>query len=114
MENTDWQKEFRKLDLPEQATFFVLGSIDTVFNTLSKTFQAVSDVSNNFADFTKPGASKEFGIKSLEGVLGWGLKTDKIVRPEVELKTESAAKPTAAKAIPVKIVPKAKNGDSIS
>jgi hypothetical protein len=110
MDNQNWQQDFKKMDLTEQGTFFVLGAIDTVFNTLTNTFNAVAEVSQNFADFTSPDGAEKFGVRSLESVLGWGLKTDKINRPETST-AETAATPTVSKAIPIKPAPKKENGN---
>lgn len=103
MRNPNWQQDFKKLDLPEQATFFVLGAIDTVFHTLTNTFQAIADVSYSFADFTRPGASEKLGPRSLEAILGFEVKTDKIKRPEAKSESETIpVKPAASKTIPIK------------
>jgi hypothetical protein len=103
MPNPNWQQDFKKLDLPEQATFFVLGAIDTVFHTLTNTFQAIADVSYSFADFTRPGASEKLGARSLEAILGFEVKTDKIKRPEANTESESiSVKPSPSKTIPIK------------
>jgi hypothetical protein len=91
MENQNLSKEFRKLEINEQATFFVLGAIDTVFNTLTNTFGAVSDVSNEFADFTRPGASEKLGAKSLDAILGLNVRTDKVVRKDSDEETTKAS-----------------------
>lgn len=103
MPNPNWQQDFKKLDLSEQATFFVLGAIDTVFHTLTNTFQAVADVSNSFADFTRPGASEKLGARSLEAILGFEVKTDKVKRPEAKAESETIpVKPAPSKTIPIK------------
>lgn len=98
-----FNQEFKKMDLAEQATFLVLGAIDTVFHTLVNTFQAIADVSYSFADFTRPGASEKLGAKSLDAILGLNVRTDKVVRPGENTETEKKAatipiKPKAAKA----------------
>lgn len=103
LDKATFDREFKKMDLAEQATFIVLGAIDTVFHTLTNTFQAIADVSYSFADFTRPGASEKLGAKSLDAILGLSVRTDKIVRPgeNAEPEKKSATipiKPKVAKA----------------
>lgn len=97
-----FEQEFKKMDIAEQATFFVLGAIDTVFHTLTNTFQAIADTSYGFADFTRPGASEKLGAKSLDAILGLNVRTDKVVRPN-----DAPAAEKKSAAIPVKPAPKA-------
>jgi len=40
LDKSKFEQEFKKMDLAEQVTFLVLGAIDTVFHTLTNTFQA--------------------------------------------------------------------------
>jgi hypothetical protein len=87
-----FEQEFKKMDLAEQATFLVLGAIDTVFHTLTNTFQAIADTSYGFADFTRPGASEKLGAKSLDAILGLNVRTDKVVRPNDASQTEKKSR----------------------
>ncbi len=112
MPKPNWQQDFKKLDLAEQATFFVLGALDTVFHTLTNTFQAIADVSYAFADFTRPGASEKLGARSLEAILGFEVKTDKIKRPEAKVESEMIpVKSTPSRTIPIKKKEENPNGD---
>ncbi len=102
-----FEQEFKKMDLAEQATFLVLGAIDTVFHTLTNTFQAIADTSYGFADFTRPGASEKLGAKSLDAILGLNVRTDKVVRPNDTSQTEKKSG-----AIPVRPAPKAAKSEA--
>ncbi|KER09274.1 MAG: hypothetical protein HY22_12490 [[Candidatus Thermochlorobacteriaceae] bacterium GBChlB] len=112
MEQGKFGQEFKKMDLAEQGTFFILGAIDTVFTTLTNTFKAVADTSYDFADFTRPGASEKLGAKSLDAILGFGVKTDAVKRPDGE-KKDIPVKPAAkASTIPIKKVENGNGGES--
>ncbi len=102
-----FEQEFKKMDLAEQATFLVLGAIDTVFHTLTNTFQAIADTSYGFADFTRPGASEKLGAKSLDAILGLNVRTDKVVRPNDASQTEKKSG-----AIPVRPAPRAAKSEA--
>lgn len=116
MEKNDFSQGFKKLDLTEQATFVLLGGINTVFNTLTNTFIAVKEASDSFADFCRPGASETLGKKSLESIFNVELKTDFVVRQRDPIPTAATAVPVkpAAKptAVPIKAAPVAKKEDA--